>query len=63
MNPKPPSIGLAGLGPREGIGVDVCGAIGVELVAIASVRGLDDIARICVNLPLVLGGIGSTSYP
>jgi len=42
-------MGLAGLEPCEGVGADVtivCGAIGAELVATASVHGLDEIARI-----------------
>ena len=59
-------MGLAGLEPCEGIGADVaivCGAIGAEPVATASVHDLDEIARIYINLLLVPGGIGSTSYP
>jgi len=59
-------MGLAGLGPCEGTGADVaivCGDIGAELVAFASMHELDEIAIIYINLPLVPEDIGSTSYP
>jgi len=47
MNPEPPSIGLAGLGPREEIGADAAViSIGAEPVATTPVHDLDEIARI-----------------